>query len=423
MPPVLLFWLQPPVLLLQLSLLPQLQLFAVPLCQPSVLLLQVLVDDVDELALLNQYIGAHETELTIALWEKMVSENPRDAWHQVNLGYARQMQGRLKEAIHHFQVALKIDPRHDGAHTNLGILFQSRGDLKTAINHFRKAVQIKPNDAKANNNLANALRSQGNVDEAIAYFRRSVHADSDLADPHYTLAELLRTRGELDEATRHYRDVLRLQPDHVEVHGRLAMILAGQGNLKEAAEHFRHVVRLRPDATVHFHLGEVLRQQGHFDEAMENYHHSLRIQPDQPRVHYSLAAALTSGGQMAQALKYFEKAARLKPQWINPLNDMAWILSTYPDDLIRDSGKAVKIAERAAQLTKQQNFLVLDTLAAAYAADGRFEQAVQTAEKASKLAGQANAEQDVRAIEMRLELYRNQQAFRDMAAAQQKSAK
>ncbi len=51
----------------------------------------------------------------------------------------------------------------------------------------------------------------------------------------------------------------------------------------------------------------------------------------------------------------------------------------------------------------------MDTLAAAYAAAGRFGEAVETAEKALVLAESANQQQLAEAIRKRLELYKTGQ--------------
>jgi hypothetical protein len=52
-----------------------------------------------------------------------------------------------------------------------------------------------------------------------------------------------------------------------------------------------------------------------------------------------------------------------------------------------------------------------DTLAAAYAAAGRFNDAIATAQKAIELANSAGQTQGVKQIESRLQMYREQRAY------------
>ena len=72
---------------------------------------------------------------------------------------------------------------------------------------------------------------------------------------------------------------------------------------------------------------------------------------------------------------------------------------------MRDPRAAVELAMRAAELSGRQDVAVLDALAAAYAADDRFEEATRTAEEAEALAAEA-APHLVEGIAARLRLYR-----------------
>jgi len=72
----------------------------------------------------------------------------------------------------------------------------------------------------------------------------------------------------------------------------------------------------------------------------------------------------------------------------------------------------VTLAERAGELTNNREAEYLDTLAVAYAAAGRFNDAIATAQKAIDLARSAGQTQMVSEIETRLQLYRNGQASR-----------
>ncbi len=94
-----------------------------------------------------------------------------------------------------------------------------------------------------------------------------------------------------------------------------------------------------------------------------------------------------------------------EPDSIEVLNSIAWILATTEDENIKDHTKAVKIAQKACDLTDYKEPNIIDTLAAAYAAGGNFSKAIETAEKALKLAVSANSE-DIVQIEERLKLYR-----------------
>jgi tetratricopeptide (TPR) repeat protein len=98
---------------------------------------------------------------------------------------------------------------------------------------------------------------------------------------------------------------------------------------------------------------------------------------------------LMAANQPADAVKAYETALASAPDDLTALNNIAWQRAAHPDEKIRDGAAAVKYAERAAELSKHAEPSILDTLAAAYAQAGRFDDAVATAQKALALAGAA----------------------------------
>lgn len=114
-------------------------------------------------------------------------------------------------------------------------------------------------------------------------------------------------------------------------------------------------------------------------------------------------------GQLDEALKHFREAIRLtkNPPWYF-LHGLAWISAAHPDPEVRDANEAIQLAKRAQSLTftQRDEMRVLDTLAAAYAATGRFDLAVSTVQKALALASPTHQAGVTKQIRDRLELYK-----------------
>jgi Flp pilus assembly protein TadD len=117
--------------------------------------------------------------------------------------------------------------------------------------------------------------------------------------------------------------------------------------------------------------------------------------------------------QIGEALAHFHEAVRLKPDWLEALNNLAWMLATQPDGKLRNGTEAVRLATRAVELTKTNNPGALDTLGAAYAEAGRFAEAAAAAQKAVELAAAAGQKELVAEIQKRRQLYQARQAFRE----------
>ncbi len=84
----------------------------------------------------------------------------------------------------------------------------------------------------------------------------------------------------------------------------------------------------------------------------------------------------------AQALDALSKEIHRYPALWDTHRGRAWLLATCPDARFRDGKAAVESAVRAAELTKWNNPVVLDTLAAAFAEAADFKAAVHWSGKA-----------------------------------------
>ncbi len=129
------------------------------------------------------------------------------------------------------------------------------------------------------------------------------------------------------------------------------------------------------------------------------------IQPDFAEAHNTLGIALAAGGRLDEAIAHFRKALEISPDFTEAINDLAWQLATCPEASLRNGAEAVELARRAEQLTGGRQAEVLDTLAAAYAAAGRFQEAVATARKALELATKQNQQALADELKNRIALY------------------
>ena len=111
-------------------------------------------------------------------------------------------------------------------------------------------------------------------------------------------------------------------------------------------------------------------------------------------------------GEFEEAITYYRRALQVQPDAPEAHTELAWLLATDPDPRIRDPIEAVRLAERASRLTDRKNAAVLDVLAAAYAAAGRFNEAVATARSAlAALPPSASQSELAGSIQHRLDLY------------------
>ncbi len=180
------------------------------------------------------------------------------------------------------------------------------------------------------------------------------------------------------------------------------------GSLQEAVPLWEEALRIKPDyAEVHANLGIASSQAGKIEDAVRHYEQALRYNPNLVEAHNNLGYDLARSGRIPEAITHYRQALQIKPEYALAMNNLAFVLATLPPAQGGDAGEALSLAQRACALTGNRVAADLDTLAIAYAAQGRFSEAIPTAQQALDLARTAGLTQFASQIETRVELYRS----------------
>jgi len=224
---------------------------------------------------------------------------------------------------------------------------------------------------------------------------------------HFDRATDFARIGDGDQAVRLYREALALDPAYYEAHYNLAHELNARGRVDEAIEHWRSALRIYSGAApAHYNLALAYRETGDIERAIHHMRQALATRPDSLNDRLQLAELLLSAGRIERATELYEEVLARQPERPEALRNLAWILAAHPDPDLRDPGRAIALAERAASGGGARSPSVFDALAAAYAAAGRYDEATETALRAEELARAAGNERLAAAIRSRLAEYR-----------------
>lgn len=241
-------------------------------------------------------------------------------------------QGRVDEAIEHYEHALSLNPDDALAHNNLGLMLASQGWPNEAIFHYECALSLNPEDATAHYNLGNMFKAQGRLDEAITQYERALSLNPDDARSHNNIGLVLASQGRLDEATSHYQRALSLNPDAANAHNNLGNVLKAQGRLDEAIAQYECALSLNPgDSMTHNNLGNALRAKNRIDRAITHYERALSVDPDNTLAHKNLGSVLALQGRMVHATTHLERALSLQPDNVTTHNSLLLILNYMSD--------------------------------------------------------------------------------------------
>src|SRR5215813_5441757 len=271
-----------------------------------------------------------------------------------------------------WRTTLVRNPQCWMAHTNVGLVLFQKGKIDEAIAHYRSALQIQPDWWDAEYNLGTALSAKGEVGEAILHSEKAVSMRPTDPDAQVSLANLLFQKGRIDEAIAHYQKAITIRPD---------------------------------DFLARYGLGRVLLEKGELDGAIQACRNALLLRPLDADCHTTLAIALEEKGNPAEAIQHYNKALELAPKSIATLTNLAWLLATSQDASLRNGLKAVELATQADRLVGGTNALVLRTLAAAFAENGEFADAIRTARSAMQLARMHGEDSLMTDLDQQIALY------------------
>jgi Flp pilus assembly protein TadD len=223
-----------------------------------------------------------------------------------------------------FTHALQVNPRSALAHNNMGLTFAEQGRLDEAVDHYQQALQVRPDFAYTHNNFGLALAHQGNLDAAIAAYTQAIRLRPDYVNAHNNLGLALVRQGQPVEAMEHFTQALAILPDSAETHNNLGIALAAQEKYGAAMQQFAQALQLKPDhAKAYFNLGLALSHLDQHDAAIAAVRMALQLRPTWPQAATQLAWLIAThpppASQMgAEAVTLAEQAC-VATQYHDPL--------------------------------------------------------------------------------------------------------
>jgi tetratricopeptide (TPR) repeat protein len=281
------------------------------------------------------------------------------------------------------------------------------------ITLWEHALEVNPDNYLAHGNLGLALWDRGMLGPARQHLAEAVRLNPHYLDSRFNYGFVLEKAGDFAAAQEEFAAVLRQKPGDVGAHFHLGVVLWAQGRGEAAAAEYAEALRLDPaHAAAAHNLGSVRWAQARRDEAVACFRRAVELRPDVARHQSSLAYALHEQGHSAEAEAHYREALRLDPTWPDTYVRGAWALATAAEAGARDGPLAVQLAQQACQATGNRRPEYLDVLAAAWAAIGRYDDAVRAADQAATLARAGGQTALAEQVEQRRGLYQARQPFR-----------
>ena len=166
-------------------------------------------------------------------------------------------------------------------------------------------------------------------------------------------------------------------------HARVSILL---GYSETAISDFDAIIRLEPEnAQAYNSRGYERYMLGRQYDAIEDFTAAIRLAPQASVPYENRGRSYFVLSQFAKAIADYNEALRLDPNNHNALIDRARLYATASDEEFRNGAAAIDDAKRACELQAWKNYYAMAALAAAFAENGDFEQAIAMQERANTL--------------------------------------
>jgi tetratricopeptide (TPR) repeat protein len=286
-----------------------------------------------------------------------------------------------------------------------------RAQFAGALPFLDELVRRQPGDTSFRLRRAEARMRAGQLNDASTELEELLVASPNLARAQMLLGVVRLEMGVTNAALQLLREATTNDPSSSDAYYSLGygLLRAGDGEAAEVA--FGRALELNPaDPDALLRLSDLLAGRLAWPEAAERLDALARLYPESADIQYRAARALALAGRPADARGRLEACLALEGDNVRALNDLSWLLATCPDDAVRDGARALELALKAEGLTQYRDPVVIDSLAASYAALGDFGGAVEAARRALPLASEPLAG----CLARRLALYESGQPYREL---------
>jgi tetratricopeptide (TPR) repeat protein len=189
-------------------------------------------------------------------------------------------------------------------------------------------------------------------------FLSAVHANDDFAEKyraykdHVQSASAAFQKKDYASSITNYSKAIEMSPFEINNYYSRGIAYFKSGKEKEAEEDFDRVIIMDPRmSSAYMYRGLCREKLGKYKDALNDYTKALELKPNDAAIH----------------------------------NNIAYLYVSANDESFRDKVKALEHAKKAAELSKEKNAEILDTLAKAYFINGQIKDAIDTENKALKL--------------------------------------
>jgi len=367
--------------------------------------------------LANLYTRQGDHAKAIPLFVKRLKDSPNDVATLSNLTYAYYQTKEYSLAIKPCERLFELQPANGSVCSNLARLYMEEGSYRKAIAYYKKHLILSPYNTNALKGLSDAYRAVYDHEQAIETLKIIADLEPQNAMVYDRLADVY-----IEQKAYRASEALKIRlgqtPKDVGILHELVSVYATLKEYQLCIDLLKQLLEIMPaDIETNYRLAKSYHDLNQYPEAVQSCLRTLELAPQHLNAHLCLSQTYLKMNRLQEAIAQFESVLKIEPNLHSTHNTIAWIQATYKDPALFNPESALVHAQRAADLTldehtgKYTDSRVLDTLAAAQAANEQFDAAVETMQNAARVASAAGQDKLIREFQDRLQLYQNRQPY------------
>lgn len=259
--------------------------------------------------------------------------------------------------------------------------------------------------------------NQKNYEKSIEYFTYALPEKTtkyiDNSGIFFFRAKARYYLKDYDKAIVDYNKAIEIKPNFDSAYNNRGFAYDEKGEYDKAIADYNKAIEINPKFDAAYNnRGSSYGKKGEYDKAFDDYNNAIGINSKNDLAFLNRGNVYYKRGEYGKVIEDYNKAIELNPKNDSAYNNISGLLATCADAKYRNGAKAVEFAKKAMEIAPN-NYEISDTLAAAYAEAGQFEEAVNTQEKAIEMLDEKDRARYLSEFTERLNLYKARKPWRE----------
>lgn len=192
---------------------------------------------------------AHNYKNAIALYEKALSDEPKNSYISGQIAFAYLFLEQYEQAKINFQEAIIKDSTIADYFNGLGLAKAYLGDVEGAASDFTEAIKLDPKFSQPYLNRGSAYSAMNKIDSAIVDLKSAEKLDNKNPEINFQLARLLYKKKKYDESIENYNTAEKKGLKSDDLYLSRASVYYKMKNYEQAINDYTTLLKINPKNT------------------------------------------------------------------------------------------------------------------------------------------------------------------------------